>query len=91
LNGSALANATPSRRWRDVFERFWTDYPHFERRSSKAKSRALWLKLKPQDEPNLAAIREHLLACSESHDWTRDGGAYVPAAEVWLAKKGWIA
>ena len=77
-------------RWREVFDRFWTDYPHFERRSSKAKARTLWLALKPQDESHLTAIRSHLHACKESHDWTRDGGSFVPAAEVWLRKKGWV-
>ena len=69
------------------FVQVWDLYPHYGRRSSRAKSLTRWRALKPF--PLLPDVLHGLRSCMESDDWTREGGRFVPAMEVWIAKRGW--
>lgn len=69
------------------FDHLWAAFPHYGRRSSKHRSRARYLALRPR--PLFADVLAGLKACAASEDWRRDGGRYVPAMEVWIARHGW--
>jgi uncharacterized protein YdaU (DUF1376 family) len=66
---------------------FWTRYPHFPQRSSRAESLRRWHAMKL--EPIAADVIRALDACLAVPQWTRDGRAFVSAAEVWLRKRLW--
>lgn len=69
----------------DLFDRFWKLYP---RKQDKAKARKAWEKLKVgEDLFNL--IAKGLAAQAASHDWTKDGGRYVPMPTTWLNGRRW--
>jgi hypothetical protein len=67
------------------FDRFWKAYPHYQGRSSKKDSVKQWvdLKLEPIADRVIVTVNNY----RKTSDWTRDGGQYVPAAEVWLKRK----
>jgi hypothetical protein len=67
------------------FDRFWKAYPHYQGRSSKKDSVKQWvdLKLEPIADRVIVTVNNY----RKTGDWTRDGGQYVPAAEVWLKRK----
>ena len=74
LNGSKL-----------LFDRFWETYP---RKRNKGQAEKVWAKLKPDP-----ALTETILAAvaraSESADWQRDDGRFIPYPSTWLNGKGW--
>jgi hypothetical protein len=69
------------------FLAFWKTYPHVRGRGSRAASLKVWKSL------GLESISDQVLQtverCKSFPDWTKDGGAYVTAAEVWLRKRLW--
>nr|WP_236165721.1 hypothetical protein [Pseudomonas fulva] len=67
------------------FERFWKLYP---RKVGKDKAEKAWAKLKV-DASLFARVGTALAAWSISHDWTKDGGQYIPHAATWLNGKRW--
>nr|WP_249121959.1 hypothetical protein [Pseudomonas juntendi] len=67
------------------FDRFWKLYP---RKVGKAKAEKAWLKLKV-GEDLFDLIGAALAAWSKSHDWTKDGGQFIPHAATWLNGKRW--
>ncbi|WP_258035060.1 hypothetical protein [Pseudomonas putida] len=67
------------------FDRFWKLYP---RKVGKAKAEKAWTKLKV-DTSLFARIGTALAAWSKSHDWTKDGGQFIPHAATWLNGKRW--
>jgi len=72
---------------RSDFERVWQAYPHYGRRSSKARSWGRWRALRPR--PDVESVLTAIDESRDSDDWTKDGGRFVPALEVWIAKRGW--
>ncbi|HWW29927.1 MAG TPA: YdaU family protein [Steroidobacteraceae bacterium] len=66
---------------------FWARYPHFPQRSSRAESLRRWHSMKL--EPIVDDVMRALAACLAVPQWTRDGRAFVSAAEVWLRKRLW--
>jgi uncharacterized protein YdaU (DUF1376 family) len=66
---------------------FWATYPHFPQRSSRAEALRRWnaMKLEPISKDVMRALN----ACLDIPQWTRDGRAFVSAAEVWLRKRLW--
>lgn len=64
------------------FAAAWTAFPHFEHRSKRAKSLAIWnkRKLEPKADRVLAEIEQRVA----STDWTKNGGEFVPGMQVWL-------
>jgi uncharacterized protein YdaU (DUF1376 family) len=71
----------------DGFGVFWSAYPHFPQRSSRAEALRRWnaMKLEPITDDVMRALK----ACLEIPQWTRDGRSFVSAAEVWLRKRLW--
>lgn len=67
------------------FDRFWRLYP---RKVGKAKAEKAWVKLKV-DASLFARIGTALAAWCNSHDWTKDGGQFIPHAATWLNGKRW--
>lgn len=70
------------------FEAFWSGYPN--KRCGKAMALKSWQKHKPTAEL-VALIMAGLERAKVSHDWTRDGGQYVPMATTWLNQERWTA
>lgn len=67
------------------FAAFWEAYP---RQQAKGAARQAWSKLHP-DADLQARIMASLTRLKQSHDWTKEGGRYVPAPAKWLASEGW--
>lgn len=67
------------------FEAFWAEYP---KKKSKGEAKKAWAQLKPSREI-ISAIMAKLPALKASHDWTKDGGQYVPNPATWLRAEGW--
>ena len=65
----------------------WTAYPHHGRRSSKAASLRAYKACRPR--PALAEVLAGIRAQALTEDWTREGGRFVPAMEVWIRRRGW--
>ena len=67
------------------FERFWAAYPN---KVAKADARKAWAKLKPS--PALGAkILDALAWQSESEQWTKDDGHFIPYPATWLRGERW--
>ena len=64
------------------FLRAWKAYPHWEQRSVKKESYAVWEKLGLTPE----AVMPWIEAGKRSHDWTKEGGKYVKGFQSWLRK-----
>lgn len=67
------------------FEVFYAAYP---RKVGRAKAEKAWGKLRP-GEALLKNIMGALEAQKASHDWTKDGGEFIPHAATWLNGKRW--
>lgn len=64
------------------FEEFWEAYP---KKKSKDDAIRAWRKKKPPLADVLAALAWQ----TKSHDWTKDGGAYIPYPASYLNGGGW--
>ena len=69
----------------ESFSRFWSLYPN---RKGKADAEKAWAKLKPTDEL-FSQICEGLAKQVTCHDWTKDGGKFIPHPATWLNGKRW--
>ena len=67
------------------FDAFWALYP---RKKSKGEAKKAWAQLKPSREI-ISAIMAKLPLLAASHDWTKEGGQYVPNPATWLRAEGW--
>ena len=67
-----------------IFDAFWNQYP---KKQGKATAKKAFIKaLKKVDcEEMMEALRKQ----SASHDWTKDGGQYIPMASTWLNQERW--
>jgi hypothetical protein len=83
----ALAPTKPSRASRsdDGFEGFWASYP---RKVSKPTALKSWSKLSP-DADLQAAIIDALEFQSQSDQWRRDDGRFIPHPATWLNGRRW--
>lgn len=69
----------------DGFDEFWKSYP---RKEAKAQAKKAWLKIKP--EPGLSEQIEKVLEYRKgTHDWTKEGGKFVPLPASWLNARRW--
>lgn len=69
----------------DGFDRFWNLYPKKVKRKEALKA---WQKLKPSvelQEVLITALGKHCV----SHDWTKEGGRYVPLPASWINGERW--
>lgn len=67
------------------FDAFWALYP---KKKSKGAAKKAWVQLKPSREI-ISAIMAKLPMLAASHDWTKEGGQYVPNPATWLRAEGW--
>lgn len=68
-----------------MFDQFWDMYP---KKRSKGQAEKTWVKIDP-DESLLVAMLSGLEKAKNSHEWTKEGGQYVPYPSTWLNAKGW--
>lgn len=73
---------------REMFDAFWSAYPHYPGRSKKAETVASWHRLDVGDDL-FVQIMDALAWFTKSPDWTRDNGQAVPGAQVWLNQERW--
>lgn len=69
----------------DGFDDFWTVYP---KKVDKQTARALWDKLAPDNEFKkviIAAVKRQ----SQSEEWRKDNGQFVPYPSTWLRRRRW--
>jgi hypothetical protein len=64
------------------FDKFWSAYP---KRKNKGDAVKAWKVAKPDLEKVLAALSWQ----SASHDWTKEGGKYVPYPASYIRAAGW--
>ena len=69
------------------FVRFWTSWPKSVRKGGKAKCLQLWWRAKL--EPIAEQLVSHVERMAATPDWTKEGGAYVPAPLVYLNQRRW--
>ncbi len=62
----------------------WGAYPHYEQRSSKPESWAVWQKR--ELEAGTLNVLAWIEAGKVGEDWSRDGRRFVPGMHVWLKK-----
>lgn len=67
------------------FDAFWALYP---KKKSKGEAKKAWAQVKPSREI-ISAIMAKLPLLAASHDWTKEGGQYVPNPATWLRAEGW--
>ena len=68
-----------------AFEIFYKAYPN---KKNVKTARTRWEKMKVTPEL-FAAIMEGLERAKNSHEWGKDGGAYIPYPATWLNGEGW--
>lgn len=69
------------------FLEFWEEYPKGRKRSKPTAWRA-WKKLRP-DAALRATILNALRKHSQSADWLKDGGQFIPYPATWLNQRRW--
>lgn len=67
------------------FDQFWEAYP---RKVAKAAALKVFNKLKPCPE-EIKTMLSALDRSRQSHQWQKDGGAFIPHASTWLNQKRW--
>ncbi len=68
-----------------LFDCFWSEYP---KKRSKGQAEKTWAKIKPSEQL-LAQMLDALERAKTSHDWTKEGGKFIPYPSTWLNAKGW--
>jgi hypothetical protein len=69
----------------EEFEMSWKTYP---KKTNKQKALAEWKKLNPSPEL-IEKIMAALEAQKRSHEWTKEGGKYIPHAHNWIKDRRW--
>jgi len=69
----------------DAFDTFWAAYP---KKRSKGDALKAWSKIQPDSEL-LTKMLTSLGRAKTCHDWTKDGGQYIPYPATWLRAEGW--
>jgi hypothetical protein len=57
--------------------------------SSKEKLKDAWVEIPAADRPSKETILSALKAWSDSHQWKKDGGQYIPAIHNWIKDRRW--
>jgi hypothetical protein len=68
-----------------AFDVFWNAYP---KKEAKKDAAAVFAKLDPDSEL-LAKMLAAIAAKRQSHDWTKDGGKFVPLPATWIRAERW--
>jgi hypothetical protein len=64
------------------FAEFWLAYP---KKVGKGAAETAWKKHRPPLDVCVQAIA----SASSSHDWTKDGGQFVPNPATWINQRRW--
>ena len=84
------AKAATTHKYSDAFEAAWKAYPHHGCRSSKSASWEKWRNMRLESNPEIVErVMRWLKWCASQHDWTKNGGQFVPGMQVWLSKHQW--
>lgn len=67
------------------FEEFWEAYP---KKVGKGAAEKIWQRLKPSEELR-KKILEAIKAQSQSDQWKKDGGQFIPNPATWLNQRRW--
>lgn len=67
------------------FDAFWSAYP---RKTAKPQAAKAFARLRP-DESLLAQMLSALALQSQSDQWQRDGGQFIPHASTWINNRRW--
>ena len=67
------------------FDEFWAAYP---KKTGKGEARKAWLKIKP-DAELLQQMLNAIAWQSQSEQWRKDGGQYIPMPSTWLNQQRW--
>lgn len=68
-----------------AFDEFWASYP---KKRSKGEALKAWKKINPDSEL-VAKILQGVARAKTCHDWTKEGGRYIPYPATWLNRMGW--
>ena len=74
-----------SKLMQDAFDTFWAAYP---RKADKGDARKEWKQIQPDSEL-LTKMLTALGRAKTCHNWTKDGGQYIPYPAKWLRAEGW--
>jgi hypothetical protein len=64
------------------FQLFWDEYP---KKRGKGGAWASWKRVRPPAVTAMMALRSQ----RNSHDWTKDGGQYIPNPQTWINQRRW--
>ena len=69
----------------DDFDQFWKEYP---RKIAKAEARKAW-KQTEKVRPSLEVVIRAIKAASQTEQWMRGNGQFIPHASTWLRGERW--
>lgn len=69
------------------FAEFWEAWPRSTRKGGRAECEKLWTSRKLDQQAD--AILAHVRHMRGTHDWTKDGGQFIPAPVVYLRGGRW--
>lgn len=69
----------------DEFDQFWKEYP---RKIAKAEARKAW-KQTEKVRPSLEVVIRAIKAASQTEQWMRGNGQFIPHASTWLRGERW--
>ena len=71
--------------WDFGFDEFWQAYP---KKTGKGEAKKAWSKIRPDAE--LLQQMLNAIACqSQSEQWRKDGGQFIPMPSTWLNQQRW--
>jgi len=68
-----------------AFDTFWAAYP---KKKSKGQAEKVWAKLQP-GEVLFAIMLQKIAQASQTHEWKKENGKFIPHPATWLNAKGW--
>lgn len=71
------------------FDEFWAAWPTSSRKVNKKACLTRWISA--DLEPSADSIVAHVKAMTVGRDWTKEGGAYIPAPLVYLNQERYLA
>jgi hypothetical protein len=69
----------------DEFDQFWKEYP---RKIAKSEARKAW-KQTEKVRPSLEVVIRAIKAASQTEQWMRGNGQFIPHASTWLRGERW--
>ena len=88
VRNALLSSSSSSKKNKTIdaaFKTFWEAYP---KKKSKGQAEKVWEKLQP-DDVLVGLILRNIELASQTHDWKKDSGKFIPHPATWLNAKGW--